>query len=208
MLQRHLQTVSEKGDQNVRVDAMLQLMMNGTDAKFTLERTEYRFDLCQLHVTRPQHARISCGKVGAQQVVSVTPFRLLEFFLIYTKLEGLARDLLAFLWYLHLHEPECAARLSFRGAQTHQQMNERGEAPAHGTEFSEQASQTFAAHGSLFGFSSFTLGEHIEFTVLLKQFDVHRLADFLPGQIQPLLFILPDLAFGRSDQIKNLACGI
>src|SRR5882724_10316778 len=137
MLQRHLQTVSEKGDQNVRVDAMLQLMMNGTDAKFTLERAKYRFDLCQLHVTRPQHARISCGKVGAQQVMSVTPFRLLEFFLIQTKLERLPRDLLAFLWYLHLHELKRAARCCFRGTQAHQQLDQRGQVAPHGTELSE-----------------------------------------------------------------------
>ena len=64
--------------------------------EFTLERFKYRFDLCQLHVARPQHAGISGGKVGAQQVLPVAPFRLLEFFLIHTKLEGLPRDLLAF----------------------------------------------------------------------------------------------------------------
>src|SRR5712671_7190802 len=104
MLQRHLQAVSQKGDQNVRVGAMFQLMIDGTYAEFALERSEDRFDLGQLHVTGPQHAGISCAKVGAQQVMSVAPFRLLEFFLIYTKLEGLARDLLTFLWYLHLHE--------------------------------------------------------------------------------------------------------
>jgi len=52
MLQRHLQTVKRERRSDVRVDAMLQLMMNGTDAKFTLERAKYRFDLCQLHVTR------------------------------------------------------------------------------------------------------------------------------------------------------------
>src|ERR1700680_1979394 len=117
MLQRHLQAVGEKGKQNVRVDAMLQLMADGAYAEFTLERSEDRFDLCQLHVPRPQHAGISGGQVGAQQVVSVAPFRLLEFFLIHTKLESLPCYLLAFLRYLHLHEMESAARLGFRGTQ-------------------------------------------------------------------------------------------
>src|SRR5713101_7909320 len=140
LLQRHLQTVSEEGDQNVRVGAMLQLMIDGAYAEFALERSEDRFDLGQLHVTAPKHAGISGRKVGAQQVMSVTPFRLLEFFLIYTKLEGLARDLLAFLWYLHLHEPESAARCCFRSAQAHQQLDQRGQAAPHGTELSEQAS--------------------------------------------------------------------
>src|SRR5258708_4144404 len=92
----NLQAVNEKGDQNVRVGAMLRLMADRAYAEFTLERSKYRFDLGQLHVARPQHAGISRGNVGAQQVVSVVPFRLLEFVLIYTKPEGLARQLLLF----------------------------------------------------------------------------------------------------------------
>jgi hypothetical protein len=66
VLQRYLQTIGEKGDQNVRVGAMLQLMADGADAKFAFERFKYRFDLGQLHVARPQHAGISGRKVGAQ----------------------------------------------------------------------------------------------------------------------------------------------
>ena len=49
--------------------------------------------------------------------MSVAPFRLLQLFLIPTKLKGLAGDRLAFLRYLHLHELEGAARLGFRGTQ-------------------------------------------------------------------------------------------
>ena len=71
------------------------------------------FDLCQLHVAGPQHAGIFGRKIGAQQVVPVALFRLLELCLIHMKLESLPRDLLAFLWYLNLHEPEGAARLAF-----------------------------------------------------------------------------------------------
>jgi hypothetical protein len=68
LLQGYLQAVGEKGDQNVRVGAMLQLMADRAYAEFTFERSKYRFDLGQLHVTRPQHAGISGGKVGPQQV--------------------------------------------------------------------------------------------------------------------------------------------
>ena len=64
------------------------------------------FNLGQLHVARPQNARISGGNVGGQQVVSVTPFRLLEFLLIHAKLKGLARDLLVFPGHLQKHEME------------------------------------------------------------------------------------------------------
>ena len=89
-------------------------------AEFALERSEDRSDLGQLHVAHPQHTGMSCGKVKAEQVMSVAPFRLLEFFLIHTKLKSLPRALLAFPGYLHLHELKCAARCCFRGAQAHQ----------------------------------------------------------------------------------------
>jgi hypothetical protein len=104
----------------------------------------------------------------------------LQPFLIHTKLEGLTRDLLAFVRYLQVRELECSARWSFRSTQTHQQLDQSRETPAPDTEFSEQAGQTLAAHGGFFGSSSFALGQHIEFAVLLKQFHVYRIADCLP----------------------------
>src|ERR1035437_2830316 len=110
MLEGDLQTVGEKGDQNVRVGTMFQLMVDGAYAEVALERSKNRFDLRQLYVARPQHAGISGGQIGAQQVVSVTPFRRLEFFLVHMKLECLPRYLLAFGGHLQVHELEGAAR--------------------------------------------------------------------------------------------------
>jgi hypothetical protein len=83
--------------------------------------------------------------------VSVTPFRRLEFFLVHTKLERFPRYLLAFGGHLQVHELEGAARCRFRGAQTHQQLDQGRKASAHGTELFEEAGQTLAAHGRLFG---------------------------------------------------------
>ena len=137
MLQGYLQAVGQKGDQNVSVGAMLQLMIDGTYAEVVFERPKYRFDLRQLYVARPKDAGIFRGKVGAQQVVPVMPFRLLELFLVHTKLERFGRDLLAFPGYLHLHEMERSARFGFRGAQAHQQLDQRGQASPHRTELSE-----------------------------------------------------------------------
>ena len=48
LLQRDLQAVGEKGNENVSVGAMLQLMVDGAYPEFTLERAEDRLDLCQL----------------------------------------------------------------------------------------------------------------------------------------------------------------
>jgi hypothetical protein len=47
--------------------------------------------------------------------------------------------------------------LGFRSAQTLQQLGQRRKAPAHGTEFSEQADHTLEPDGGLFGFSSFAV---------------------------------------------------
>src|ERR1017187_10321494 len=124
-------------------------------------------------IRRPPRSTLFPYTTLFRSVVPVAPFRLLELLLIHTKLEGLARDLLAFLRYLHLHELEWAARLRFRGTQALHELYKRGQAAAHGTKFSEQANQTLTAHGGLFGLSSCTLGQHIEFAVLLKQFYVH-----------------------------------
>jgi hypothetical protein len=54
------------------------------------------------------------------------------------------------------------------------------------------------------GLSAFAFRQHIKFAFLLKQFYFHGLSHLLPGQIQPLLFVLLHLAFGSSHQIENL----
>src|SRR6202035_2964249 len=137
LLQRDLQAVGEKGNQNVRVGAVLQLMVNGAYAEFTLERSEDRFDLRQLYVARPQDTGISGGQVGEQQVLSATPFRRLKFFLVHPKLECLPRYLLVFPGHLQVHELEGAAGCRFRGTQAHQQLVAGRKASAHGPQLSE-----------------------------------------------------------------------
>ena len=53
-----------------------------------------------------------------------------------------------------------------------------------------------------------TLGEDVQLAVLFEQLHLDRVADFLPGQVQPLLLVLFDLALRRPHQIVNLARGI
>jgi len=69
-----------------------------------------------------------------------------------------------------------SARTGMRGplllsrAQAHQQLTREGKLRRMARSFLRQTGQTFAAHGGFFGSSSFTLGQHIEFTVLLNSF--------------------------------------
>ena len=66
MLQGDLKTVGEKRNQDVRVGAMFELVINRTDAQFTLERSKYRFNLCQQDLASPKHSRIFRRQVGAK----------------------------------------------------------------------------------------------------------------------------------------------
>jgi hypothetical protein len=55
-----LQAVGEKGNQNVSVGPMLQLMVDGAYAEFTLERSEDRFEVVyQLHPKRAVSRNVS-----------------------------------------------------------------------------------------------------------------------------------------------------
>ncbi len=67
MLQRHLKTVSQKRNQDVRIYAMLQLVVNGANAQLAFQTTEHRLNLRQLHITRPQHGRVFAADIGAQR---------------------------------------------------------------------------------------------------------------------------------------------
>ena len=95
MLQRDLQTVGQKRNQDVRVGAMFELMIDRADAQFALEGSKHRFDLRQLDVARPQHCGVFRGQIGAEQVVTVTQLRRVEFGLVDAEPERLARDRLA-----------------------------------------------------------------------------------------------------------------
>ena len=150
LLQSDLQAVGEKGNQNVRVGAMFQLVVDGAEAQFALERPEYRFNLGQLTVRSASSGRWDLRRSGWSAASSVRyaipPPGL---FLIHSKLEGFPRDLPPFLRYLQMHKMECATRWGFRGAQTHQQLDQRGQASPHGAKSLEQASQTRPAPGRL-----------------------------------------------------------
>src|ERR1035437_9528822 len=45
---------------------------------------------------------------------------------------------------------------------------------------------------------------HMAFALVLIQLHTHRVAHLLPRQIEPLLFMLVDLALGRTYQIERL----
>src|SRR5215468_8528115 len=90
ILQRDLKTISEKCNQDVRVSAVFELMIDGTNAQFIFEGSESRFDLRQLHIAGPEQLGISGRQVRTKQVVAVTPLGLFELGLIQTESKGFA----------------------------------------------------------------------------------------------------------------------
>ena len=93
--QRHLQAVGDESDENVGLDAMVELMINRADAEIALEFLEGLFDLGELDVMPPQSGGIAIGEVGAQQITALAASRLAQFFLAQAEAEGLRGDRLA-----------------------------------------------------------------------------------------------------------------
>ena len=92
VFQRHQQTVSEERHQDVCFHAMAELMINRTQAQFALQGLESGLDLGELDVTFPEHARIFPGQIRAQQIMTITQFRLAEFLLVDGEGECFASD--------------------------------------------------------------------------------------------------------------------
>src|SRR3954462_10716151 len=110
VLQRHLQTISKKWDEHMRIGAVFELMIDGPYTEFALQRSKHTLDLRQLHVACPQHRRVFAREIAAQQIVSVALLGRLELRLVGVKREGIALDLFILLRKMNLHEAESAAR--------------------------------------------------------------------------------------------------
>jgi hypothetical protein len=66
MTECHVQAVGEKGNKDMRLDALLVPMEDRTDRQIALERLERFFDGDQLQVVLPELAWIGLGQVRAQ----------------------------------------------------------------------------------------------------------------------------------------------
>src|SRR5215216_5358475 len=74
--QGDVQTVGHEGDEDVSLDALLELMVDGPQPEIVLEGLERRFDLDQLDVEAPQLCGVLPGQVGAQQIAALAPAHL------------------------------------------------------------------------------------------------------------------------------------
>ncbi len=122
VLESDLKTVGQKGNQDVRIGSMFELMMDRADAQFALEGTEHGFDLGQLHVASPKDWGVFSREIGAQQVVSITQMGGLEFGFIDVESKRLPGHGLSGVGHLDADKTKRTARLGFRRADTHEQL--------------------------------------------------------------------------------------
>jgi len=71
LLERDRQGISQEGHKDVGFHAFLHLMIDGTQAEFTLQSFEGRFDLGQEDVEFPEHFRLFHQQVRAQQIMAI-----------------------------------------------------------------------------------------------------------------------------------------
>jgi len=63
-----VQTIGQEGHEDVRFDAMFELVMDGTQLEIVLEILEGGLDLDELDVELPQLSRVAITQIGAQQI--------------------------------------------------------------------------------------------------------------------------------------------
>jgi hypothetical protein len=69
--QRDVQAIGQEGDEDVRFDAMLKLVMDRAKLQIALEILERSLDLDELDIELPQLGRILIAQVGAQQIAPI-----------------------------------------------------------------------------------------------------------------------------------------
>ena len=79
VLQSHEQAIGDERDEDVRLNALLELMEDGPDGKIVLELLECLFDFRELHVVAPQRGGVFAGHVRAQQVAALAAKHLAQF---------------------------------------------------------------------------------------------------------------------------------
>src|SRR5580704_15665197 len=71
--QRDVQAIGQEGDEDMRLDALFELVIDWTQLQIVLEVLERRLDFDELNVESPQLGRITSGEIAAQQITTFAP---------------------------------------------------------------------------------------------------------------------------------------
>src|SRR5580658_8882738 len=116
--QRDVQAVGQEGDEDMRLDAVLELMM---DRALVFHSLEGGLDLDELDIEPPQLRRLPPSEIGAQQIAAFAPPHLAQLVAIEREAEtgALGSD-------LNIDQTPCRPCSGARGAELHEQFLDRG----------------------------------------------------------------------------------
>src|SRR5271157_2091290 len=115
--QRDVQAVGQEGDEYMRLDAVLELMMDRAQVQIVLHGLEGGLDLDELDIEPPQLRRLPPGEIGAQQIAAFPPPHLAQLVAIEREAEtgALGSD-------LNIDQTPCRPCSGARGAELHEKF--------------------------------------------------------------------------------------
>jgi hypothetical protein len=202
LAQRDREAVGEKGDEQVRLDPLGQLVKDRPQAEVALQGAERFLHKTQLHIAAPDQLRIVGAQVGAQQIATFAAAHGAQFFAVESIGErAVGRD-------GDLHQTRRAAAGFFlRGAEFGEQRVAGRALPLEFAEASPVSFEPAAAHAAFLAGAGLTLGEHVEFAVLREEFDAQLRAHFPPGPPGERGFVAGEPGLGRADEITHGGVG-
>src|ERR1700732_5479846 len=88
--QRDVQAIGQERHEDVRLDAVLELVVDRAQVQIVLHGLEGGLDLDELDVEPPQLGRVLAGEIGAQQITAFAPPPLAQLVAIEREAEGSA----------------------------------------------------------------------------------------------------------------------
>jgi len=115
--QRDVKAVGQEGDEDVRFDAVLKLVVDRTELQIVLEILERDLDLDELDIELPQMGRLSGAQIGAQQIAPLAAARLAQLVAIEREAEsGVVGR------HFNIDQTPCRSGLGPRRAELHEQF--------------------------------------------------------------------------------------
>ena len=107
-----MQAVAQEADKDVRLDAVVFLVVDGADVEVVLELLEGLFDFGENDVLLPELFGVFGDEVGAQQVGSFAPPGFAQLLPVELEGEGVGGDGLPGFGQLDVDEPPGVSRVS------------------------------------------------------------------------------------------------
>ena len=92
LLEGDVEAVGEEADEDVSLDAAVELMEDGTQAEVAFEGAEAFFDAHEVDVVAPEFGGVFAGEVAAEKILAFVAAGGFEFFAIQLNAKGVGAD--------------------------------------------------------------------------------------------------------------------